>query len=87
MKMILVVETVGQSLRAEIVGWDRPENPRYVVPGPIGLTEKCDNSPTIHYDCVLRALHDGWELLGPPVPVLNQFNRTVGFTWWLTKED
>jgi len=63
MKQYLSMTTKRSDLRSAAIGWGNIEDPRLVVQGKsIGHTP-CIHGPT--YDCVLRALADGWELLGP----------------------
>lgn len=73
----LTVTTERYSLRATIIGWGH-EDPRLVQPGPIGRT--LSPRPTYTPDCVLRALADGWRLLGPPV-----HDDGEGWIWYLER--
>ncbi len=79
LQLVLCVETERPTLRADIIGWSA-EDPRKVVEGPIGWTRRGELP---EYDCVLRALADGWRLLGPPTP-----QAYIGSTcdWWLVKD-
>lgn len=91
---VLIVNTEESSLKAEIYGWSnydpslmKPSKIRGLSGGhtPIGYTP----------DCVLRAMSQGWHLLGPPQPfeiTLCRENNTdeeyqaTHYEWWLVKE-
>ena len=72
-QQILEMSTKTPCLRADVHGWTW-EDPRCVgvapcdkAQKPIGLFRNwVQSEPLPRYDCVLRALADGWKLLGPP---------------------
>lgn len=85
---VLSMSTTAPNLRSEAVGWTYEDSAR-VVPGPIGCTSSLNGAPFHAYDCVLRALNDGWKLLAPPErqPWTNsEGQESVEWTWWLVKE-
>ena len=81
MSEVLIMVTERGSLRAEVHGWTH-EDASLVEPGHIGMT----GSPTPYapYDCVLRALADGWRLLGPAT--CRPDDEHPEWEWWLTRE-
>lgn len=83
-QQILCLITESQSLRSIIVGWDNIQDPNLVIWGePIG---KAKSIPTNMYDCVLRAMADGWRLLGPPQRSVNECDHSVCFDWWMYRD-
>lgn len=78
MKQIMTLFTVRGSIRDEIDGWGSAEDPRLMrADKPIGLSPSC-RAP--YYDCVLRAMHDGWELLAPAT------KTSSGWEWTMVRD-
>lgn len=89
MQQILVMETENNSPRSPCVGWSFYDgsnvNPNMDV--PIGVSD-INKELAFHrhcketkYDCVLRAMANGWKVLSAPSFISN---RT--FIWHLSRE-
>ena len=83
-QQVLTIETTGQNLRSEAIGWGA-EDPRGAHPSkPVGICGATWSRLTpcgYRYPDPLRALADGWRLLAPPVQC------DVGiWEWWLVRE-
>lgn len=63
-QQILFISTLRDDVRSEAVGWACDDS-SLVVPG---LAIEFTPAPRFRftYDCVLRALADGWQCLGQP---------------------
>jgi hypothetical protein len=92
-QQVLVMETEGEGMRSEAVGWTA-EDPRGAHPTkPVGLcgvmwhgtgqySMTPDRGPNNPYDYpdVLRALADGWQLMAPPT------DTGLGtWEWWFSR--
>lgn len=76
--IILTLMTPRPDLRSEALGYSC-ENTILVQPDkPIGLSK---SEWGWNYDCPLRALADGWRLMGPPVKL-----DGGNWDWWLTRD-
>lgn len=81
---ILQIFTKSSELRSEAIGWTGDDT-RFVLKDQllynhdkIGLVRSHDED--FHtYSCVLLALADDWQLLGPPEKM------ETGYLWWLVK--
>lgn len=80
---LLVLETQNASPRSEAIGWSF-EDPSLIKAGPIGLSPS-GMMPEHHYDCPMRALADGWRLLGPP-QLQSTGKNAVAWVWYLERE-
>ena len=92
LQQVLVMETRRSSMRSEVVGWTY-EDPSLVKPGAIGMSPSWSHEETRPLcDCVLRALAEGWRLLGPPistrsyVPPAGETSLLGPWEWWLVRE-
>lgn len=79
---ILFIETERQSVRAEAVGWSCDNSANVIRNKHIGLSPPVDFHYT--YDCVLRAMNDGWKFKQVIEEKLHEDNYI--YTWILTKE-
>jgi hypothetical protein len=77
---ILTLLTSNQDIRSRVEGWGGEDSSLLVLGKPIGLTPGA-SYPL--YETVLHAMHDGWRLMGPPVP--GKFGSTDIWDWWLEK--
>lgn len=86
----LIADTASPSLRSEAIGWSF-EDISLVDPDqskPIGLSpswQRGESCPT--FDCVARALANGWRLTGPPYSYQCEIDGETKtyWTWWLSK--
>lgn len=89
---VLTVNTERNSIRADIYGWSH-EDPSLVRHNkPIGFT----GAPKPRYspDCVLKAMGNGWRLLGPPIPFEQTYRneetdepyQETNYEWWLVRD-
>ena len=77
-QQVAMLVTDHADLRSTVTGWTF-EDPRIVRHGrSIGHTPSPHDIP--RYDCVLRALADGWRLLGAPEAAGDEW------VWWLGRE-
>lgn len=86
---ILTITTLRDSLRADVDSWGwecDADNIRSDRPISLSSNGRCSV-----YDCPLRAIADGWRLLGPPV-VDEQYaydsdkqQWMTGYTWWFER--
>jgi len=90
MKEYLNVITKNECLRSNIIGWSTIESGIGLVHywdemKPIGTYRSSKELPT-KYDCVLRALADGWEILQVEQISGGSFSSPECRRFWLQRE-
>lgn len=93
---LLILNTLRNSLRAEVDGWGGDDGNNIHLDKPIGLSMSLENRDMRiggrweFYPTVMHAIGDGWRLMGPPVTVDNFCKDEYGiimkaYEWWLEK--
>jgi hypothetical protein len=80
---ILVITTLENSLRSKSDSWDWEDANVVDMAKPIGLSGAGKSPPC--YDCPLKAIADGWRLMGPSVVENDYAPGVVGYTWWFER--
>ena len=90
-QQILTMSTYGSSLRSEAFGWSMEDGSNIKIDQsiPIGLASK-DRSKALHnlkfnYDCVVRAMADGWRVMAPPTDFILGASEICCYEWWLER--
>lgn len=90
---VLIVSTEEAHIKAEIYGWSNYD-PSLMNPNRIRGLSGGHTMKGVTPDCVLRAMSEGWHLLGPPIPFeetwhhkdTNDPYQTTHYEWWLVRE-
>jgi hypothetical protein len=79
---ILTIVTDSASLRSTSEAWGVEDGDLVNMDKPIGLSP---SGPLNAYDCPLKAIGDGWRLIGPPQETTFNTDK-VYYRWWFEKK-
>lgn len=78
---VLIIVTANGGLRSDAHGWSY-EDPSFIDQNKfVGLSPSNPHERFYAYDCVAKALNDGWKLLAPP------YKSQEGWEWWLVRDE
>jgi hypothetical protein len=85
MQQVLTMHTDSDSLRSKADGFDWELEPQNVRQNKeIGLSPS-GGSCAYCYDCPLKAIAAGWNLLAPPIENLDE-PPELRYKWWFVRE-